>query len=104
TDLIKLINEGRISGKMAKEVFEEMFVGGKDPQALIEEKGLAQISDESAIAGFVDKAIEANPMVVAEYKAGKKQAIGFLVGQIMKASRGQANPKLVNEILQKKLQ
>lgn len=104
TDLIKLINEGVISGKVAKEVFAEMFTAGKDPQIIVEEKGLRQISDESAVTDFVDEVIEANPAAAAEFKAGKKQAVGFLVGQVMKASRGRANPKLVNRILQKKLQ
>jgi len=104
TDLIKLVRGGVISGKAAKEVFEEMFASGKDPKIIVEEKGMKQISDESEIAGLIDKVLGANPGAVEEFKTGKKQAIGFLVGQVMKASRGQANPKLVNEILQKKLQ
>ena len=101
--LLQLIKTGAISGKMAKEVFEAMFAEGKDPEAIVAEKGMAQISDEAAIAAIIDQVIAANPKTAAEYRSGKHQAAGFLVGQVMKATRGQANPRLVNEILRDKL-
>lgn len=101
--LLKLIDDGTISGKMAKEVFDEMFTTGGNPATIIGEKGLAQISDENAIAAVIDGVIAANSKTVDEYRAGKQQALGFLVGQIMKATRGQANPQLANKILRQKL-
>lgn len=103
-ELLKLIDKGTISGKIAKTVFEEMFASGKDPDTIVKEKGLVQISDEGAIAAVVDEVIAANPKSVQDYRAGKTQAIGFLVGQVMKATRGKANPDLVNKLLKEKLQ
>jgi len=102
-ELLKLIDSGTISGKMAKEVFAEMFAGGKAPQDIVKEKGLAQISDESQLAAVVDEVIRNHPDVVNDYRSGKNKAAGFLVGQIMKATRGQANPALVNKLLAQKL-
>jgi len=94
---------GKISGKMAKVVFEEMFNTGKDPAEIIKEKGMVQISDTGALAAIIDKVIAANPQSVEDYRAGKEKAIGFLVGQVMKETKGQANPGVVNELLKQKL-
>jgi aspartyl-tRNA(Asn)/glutamyl-tRNA(Gln) amidotransferase subunit B len=102
-DLLKEIKQGTISGKIAKTVFEEMAQTGKDAQSIISEKGLKQISDSGEVEAIIDQVIEANPGPVADYKGGKHKTFGFLVGQVMKASRGKANPKLVNELLKKKL-
>ena len=101
--LIKLIDNQTISGKIAKEVFPEMFATGQSPAAIIEAKGLVQITDTSAIEGIVDEVIAAKPKEVEGYRAGKTALIGFFVGQVMKASGGKANPKAVNEILRKRL-
>ena len=101
--MLKMIDDGIISGKIAKTVFEEMFETGKDPEAVVKEKGLVQISDESAIAAIVDEVIAANPRSVEDFRNGKDKAIGFLVGQIMKATKGKANPQLVNKLLKEKL-
>lgn len=101
--LIELIDKGTISTKIAKTVFSEMFETGKDPEAIIEEKGLVQISDEGALAAIVDKVIEANPKSVADYKGGKEKALGALVGQVMKETKGKANPQLVNKLLKERL-
>jgi aspartyl-tRNA(Asn)/glutamyl-tRNA(Gln) amidotransferase subunit B len=102
-ELLELISKGTISGKIAKNVIEEMFESGKDPADIIKEKGLAQISDESALLKLVDEVISANPQSVEDFKAGKERAIGFLVGQIMKATKGQANPGVVNTLLKEQL-
>ena len=102
-DLISLISGGTLSGKMAKEVFEEMFKTGKKPKELVEEKGLVQISDTGELDGIVNSVIEANPSVVEDFKSGKEKAFGFLVGQVMKETKGRANPKIINELLRKAL-
>lgn len=102
-ELLELIDKGTISGKIAKNVIEEMFVSGKDASVIVKEKGLAQISDEGALGAIVDQVIAANPQSVEDFRAGKERAIGFLVGQIMKATKGQANPGLVNKLLKEKL-
>ena len=104
TGLLKLIDRGTISGKIAKTVFEEMFESGKDAEQVVREKGLEQISDSGAIAAVVDEVLAQNPKVVADFRAGKDKALGFLVGQVMKATRGKANPELVNSLLREKLQ
>ena len=101
--LLRLIDEGAISGKIAKTVFEEMFATGKDPEVIVKEKGLVQISDAGALETIIDQVIAANPKSVEDFKAGKKQAMGFLVGQVMKETQGQANPGMVNQLLAKKL-
>lgn len=101
--MLQLISKGTISGKIAKTVFEEMFASGKKPEVIVQEKGLVQISDEGAIIAIVEAVIEANPQSVADFKAGKDKAIGFLVGQVMKQSKGRANPELVNRLLKEKL-
>ena len=101
--LINLIKNGTISGKIAKTVFELMANGDKDPQKIVEEKGLKQESDPKALESLIEKVITENPDKVKEYKSGKEKLFGFFVGQVMKASDGKANPKLVNDILKKKL-
>ena len=101
--LINLIKNGTISGKIAKTVFELMANGDKDPQRIVEEKGLKQESDPRALESLIKKVITENPDKVKEYKSGKEKLFGFFVGQAMKASDGKANPKIVNDILKKKL-
>ena len=97
--LIVLIDKGTISSKIAKTVFEEMFNTGKEAKQIVEEKGLVQISDEGAIKEIVEKVVENNPQSIIDYKAGRDRALGFLVGQVMKESKGKANPGLVNKLL-----
>jgi len=101
--LLSLIGEGAISGKIAKTVFAEMFAGGQDPEVIVEEKGLLQISDAGELDRIVEQVISENPAPVADVKGGKEQALGFLVGQVMKATRGKANPGVVNQLLREKL-
>ena len=101
--LINLIKDGTISGKIAKTIFELMMDGDKDPQKIVEEKGLKQESDPKAIEEIIVKVIKDNPNKVKEYKSGKDKLFGFFVGQVMKISGGKANPQLVNEILKKNL-
>ena len=101
--LINLIKDGTISGKIAKTIFELMMDGDKDPQKIVEEKGLKQESDPKAIEEIIAKVIKDNPNKVKEYKSGKDKLFGFFVGQVMKISGGKANPQLVNEILKKNL-
>lgn len=101
--LLQIQADGTISGTMAKAVFEEMFNTGQDPALIVREKGLVQISDESMLAGVIDKVIAANPQSVADYKAGKEKTLGALVGQVMKETKGQANPRIVNKLLKEKL-
>ncbi|MGG4554670.1 Asp-tRNA(Asn)/Glu-tRNA(Gln) amidotransferase subunit GatB [Paenibacillus humicus] len=98
-EMIGLIEKGTISSKIAKTVFKEMLQSGKLPQQIVEEQGLVQISDEGAILAIVNEVIADNPASVEDYKAGKEKAIGFLVGQVMKRSKGKANPGLVNKLL-----
>lgn len=102
-ELVELIETGAISGKIAKEVFKEMQEKGEKPNVIVEAKGLKQISDEGAIGAIVDEVLAKNPQSVEDYRAGKERAIGFLVGQIMKATRGQANPEIVNSLLREKM-
>jgi len=101
--LVEIIEKGTISSTIAKEVFSDMIQTGNDPQNIIEGKGLAQISDEGLIESVIDKAIAGNPGVIEDYKKGKKNALAFLVGQVMKETKGKANPKIVNEMLVKKV-
>ncbi|MGZ9587318.1 Asp-tRNA(Asn)/Glu-tRNA(Gln) amidotransferase subunit GatB [Paenibacillus marinisediminis] len=98
-EMIGLIEKGTISNKIAKTVFKAMIESGKSPQAIVEEQGLVQISDEGAIRSIVEKIVAANPQSVEDYRAGKEKAIGFLVGQVMRETKGKANPTLVNELL-----
>lgn len=102
-ELIGLIAKGDISGKIAKEVFAKMYAERLPPQTVIEREGLRQISDTSALEAMVDEVLRANPKQVEQYRAGKAAVVGFLVGQVMKASRGQANPQAVNEMIRRKL-
>jgi aspartyl-tRNA(Asn)/glutamyl-tRNA(Gln) amidotransferase subunit B len=101
--LLKRITDNTISGKIAKEVFEAMWAGEGDADAVIEKKGLKQISDSGAIEAIIDEVLAANAAMVEEFKAGKEKAFNALVGQAMKASKGKANPAQVNDILKKKL-
>ncbi len=102
-NLLKLIDSGTISGNIAKGVFEEMYQTQKPADRIVEEKGLKQITDSSAIEKIVDEIIQANPSQVEEFKGGKEKVLGFLVGQIMKASKGKANPGMVNKLLKEKI-
>jgi len=101
--LIRLIDEGKISGKQGKDVLVEMFKTGKDADAIITEQGLVQLSDTGEIDSLIDEVIAANPDPLASYRAGKETLFGFFVGQVIKASKGKANPKIVNERLRAKL-
>ena len=101
--LVDLISDGSISGKIAKEVFADMFETGKDAKQVVEEKGLKQVSDEGAIISMIDEVLASNQEKVDEYRSGKDKLFGFFVGQVMKASKGQANPGMVNQILKQKL-
>ncbi|MEI6083440.1 MAG: Asp-tRNA(Asn)/Glu-tRNA(Gln) amidotransferase subunit GatB [Verrucomicrobiota bacterium] len=103
-ELVAVIEAGQISGKQGKDVFAEMLAAGKSPAVIIKEKGLAQVSDTGAIEAFAEQALAANPKFVADYKAGNLAAVNALVGQVMKLSKGKANPQLVNGILLRKLQ
>ncbi|UCF87190.1 MAG: Asp-tRNA(Asn)/Glu-tRNA(Gln) amidotransferase GatCAB subunit B, partial [Nitrospiraceae bacterium] len=101
--LLKLIEKGTISGKIAKTVFDEMYKTGEDPDIIVKERGLIQISDASDIEPLIDEILEKNPKEIERYRAGEQKLMGFFVGQIMKASKGKANPQTVNELLKKKL-
>jgi aspartyl-tRNA(Asn)/glutamyl-tRNA(Gln) amidotransferase subunit B len=101
--LIRLIDNKTISGKIAKTVFSEMWKTGEEPEKIVEEKGLVQITDESAIEKIIDEIITANPQQVEQFRGGKDKLFGFFVGQAMKATKGQASPELVNKLLNKKL-
>ncbi len=101
--LVKLIDGGTISGKIGKQIFPEFFANGGDPEALVKAKGLVQISDTSALEVAIDAVLAANPSEVEAYRGGKTKLMGFFVGQIMKATKGQANPGLLSELLAKKL-
>jgi aspartyl-tRNA(Asn)/glutamyl-tRNA(Gln) amidotransferase subunit B len=103
SDMINLIIDGTISGKIAKDVFEEMLKTQETPKAIVEKKGLMQVSDESAIEKVIDEILANNQGQVEQYKSGKQQVFGFFVGQTMKAMKGKANPKVVNEVLTRKL-
>jgi aspartyl-tRNA(Asn)/glutamyl-tRNA(Gln) amidotransferase subunit B len=101
--LVALIDEGTISGKMAKELFERMTRTGEDPDAIVRREGLHQVADEDALGRVIDQVVTAHPGVVDDYRRGKKQAAGFLVGQVMKATQGKANPQVVNRLLGERL-
>ena len=101
--LINLIKDGTISGKIAKTIFEEMIDGDKDPQTIVDQKGLKQESDPKALEELINKVIENNTSKVEEYKSGKEKLFGFFVGQVMKESKGKGNPQLINKILKEKL-
>ncbi len=101
--MLAMIDKGVISGKTAKQVFEEMYATGKDPAAIVASKGLEQVSDHGELDGVIDGILAANSRQVEEYRQGKEKVFGFFVGETMKATRGKANPQLVNELLRKKL-
>jgi aspartyl-tRNA(Asn)/glutamyl-tRNA(Gln) amidotransferase subunit B len=101
--LVGLISDSTISGRIAKDVFAEMFATGKDAAKIVDEKGLKQVTDTGAIEKVIDEVLKENEGQIAEYKAGKDKVFGFFVGQIMKKSGGKANPAMVNEILKAKL-
>jgi aspartyl-tRNA(Asn)/glutamyl-tRNA(Gln) amidotransferase subunit B len=102
-EMINLIDAGTISGKMAKDIVEEMYQSGKNPREVIAEKGMVQITDEAALAKAILSIIDANPQQLADYRAGKEKLFGFFVGQVMKATQGKANPQIVNDLLKKML-
>ena len=102
-ELVNLIESGKISGKQAKEVFAEMFASGKPAAKIVQEKGIEQLSDTGEIEAFCDQAIAANPKPAADFKAGNAASLNFLKGQVMKLSKGKANPQLAGEILERKL-
>ncbi len=102
-EMLKLMDEGTISNKIAKTVFKEMFNTGKEPETIVEEKGLKQISDEDELGQLVDSIIADNPEAVEDIRNGKDKAIGFMVGQVMKETRGKANPQLVNKMFRDKI-
>ena len=101
--LVALIREGKLSGKLAKEILPKMYESGDTPEAIMEREGLSQISDEGALRKIIDEVIAGNPKQVEQYRSGKTAVIGFLVGQAMKASRGQADPGAVNRMLKERL-
>jgi aspartyl-tRNA(Asn)/glutamyl-tRNA(Gln) amidotransferase subunit B len=102
-ELLRLVKDEVISGKIGKEIFPEVYKQGASPKQYIEEKGLVQISDESAIEGMIDKVLTQFPKEVGEFKAGKEKLLGFFVGQVMKETKGKANPKVLNEVLLRRL-
>jgi aspartyl-tRNA(Asn)/glutamyl-tRNA(Gln) amidotransferase subunit B len=101
--LLRLMDDGTISGKIAKDVFEKMFRSGETAEAIVRREGLTQVADEGALGAAVDAVLAAHAKVVEDYKAGKKAALGFLVGQVMKSTQGKANPAVVNRLLMEKL-
>jgi aspartyl-tRNA(Asn)/glutamyl-tRNA(Gln) amidotransferase subunit B len=102
-ELIRLVSSGDISGKIAKNVFEEMYRTVEHPEAVVKRLGLVQISDESTIVSAIQRVKAANPKQLAQYRAGKEKLYGYFVGQVMKETKGQANPTLLNELLQRML-
>jgi aspartyl-tRNA(Asn)/glutamyl-tRNA(Gln) amidotransferase subunit B len=102
-ELVELVDSGKISSRIAQDVFAEMFQSGDSPTKIVERKGLSQVSDSGALDAFCDQAIAANPGPVADFKSGKTAALNFLKGQVMKLSKGKANPALVGEILERKM-
>jgi aspartyl-tRNA(Asn)/glutamyl-tRNA(Gln) amidotransferase subunit B len=102
-ELVNLVEAGTISGKQAREVFAEMFASGKTAAAIVQEKGIEQLSDAGAIEALCDEVIAANPKPVSDFKAGHAASLNFLKGQVMKLSKGTANPGVVGEILERKL-
>jgi aspartyl-tRNA(Asn)/glutamyl-tRNA(Gln) amidotransferase subunit B len=102
--MIKLIENGTISSKIAKTVFKELIENGGDAEQIVKDKGLVQISDEGTLLKIISEVLDANPQSIEDFKNGKNKAVGFLVGQLMKATKGQANPQMVNQLLQQELQ
>jgi len=102
-ELVRLIDQGKINGKIAKGVFEAMLDGDKSPQQIVTEKGLEQVSDSGSIEAAIEQVLATNTKQVEQYRSGNDKVFGFIVGQIMKATQGKANPQKVNEILREKL-
>jgi len=102
-ELVRLIKEGTLSSKLAKEVLKEMVTTGKDPNEVVEEKGLKQVSDEGQIRAFIEEVLKENPKEVERYRSGEEKVFGFLVGQVMKKAKGKANPQVVNKLLREML-
>ena len=102
--LLSRIEDSTISGKIAKEVFEEMWLSQKGPDQIIEEKGLKQVTDSTEIEKVIDQVFEENPTQLQQYKSGKEKLFGFFVGQVMKVSKGKANPEQVNKLLKRRLE
>ncbi|NMB07412.1 MAG: Asp-tRNA(Asn)/Glu-tRNA(Gln) amidotransferase subunit GatB [Tissierellia bacterium] len=103
-DLIELVNEGKISNNIGKKVLRDMFETGKTPETIVKEKGLIQISDAGELEEVINKVLLENQQSIVDYRSGKDRALGFLVGQVMKATRGKANPQMVNKMLKEKLE
>jgi aspartyl-tRNA(Asn)/glutamyl-tRNA(Gln) amidotransferase subunit B len=103
SEMINLILDGTISGKIAKDVFEEMLTSKEPPKSIVEKKGLMQVSDTNTIEKVIDEILANNKEQVEKYRSGKNQVFGFFVGETMKAMKGKANPKVVNEVLKRKL-
>lgn len=103
-ELIELVRKGTISGKIAKKVLSTMFESGEAAGVIVEREGLAQISDAGALEALVEQALSGHPAQVEQYRQGKHNLLGFFVGQVMKASKGQANPAVVNQLLRAKLE
>ena len=103
-ELVKLIDDGKISSAIAKKVLEEMFENPEKPRKIVEKNGWIQISDENAIKEVVNKILDNNPQSIADFKAGKEKALGFLVGQAMKETKGKANPQLLNKLFKEEIE
>jgi aspartyl-tRNA(Asn)/glutamyl-tRNA(Gln) amidotransferase subunit B len=101
--LLDLVADGTINGRIAKDVFDAMVETGRDPAAIVDERGLRQVTDTGAIDAAVDAVLAANADKVAEYRSGKDKMFGFFVGQVMRATKGKGNPALINETLKRKL-
>jgi aspartyl-tRNA(Asn)/glutamyl-tRNA(Gln) amidotransferase subunit B len=102
-ELLMLVDQGVVSLKVARDIFPDVYASGKSPAQIVQDKGLTQVSDEGALVSIIDEVLKNNPAQVAQFKEGKQQVLGFLVGQVMKASGGKANPGKVNELLKKTL-
>jgi aspartyl-tRNA(Asn)/glutamyl-tRNA(Gln) amidotransferase subunit B len=102
-NMLKMVDGGLISGTIAKKVFEEMYTSGKEPHEIVKERGLEQVSDEGELSTVIDGILADHPQQAEEYRQGKEKVFGFFVGAVMKATRGKANPQMVNELLKKKL-
>lgn len=101
--MIRMIDSGKISGKIAKQIFVEMWSSGEDAEKIVDKKGLAQISDPAAVEKIVDEVLQRSSQQIEQYRSGKTNLYGFFVGQVMKESKGQANPQLINKFLKEKL-
>ena len=102
-EMLKLIDKGTISGKMAKDIFKKMFKTGKKASQIIKEEGMTQITDESELVEIIDKVIKENPKSIDDFREGKEKALNFLIGQVMRYTRGRAKPDFVFEALKKRM-